>query len=169
MATWSGIRKKLEEEYLAQSLRGRVQYFCTTYRKSHDHEGRAAILVDGREVLQGNYYNSYLKSYLLPKEEKYSPRKLFLDVDAVTVGLGMFEQHTFYNAFREFDNQSIEDSLQSGNFLIRIFAVLDRRVGKRRLAAMVEQMMQENSILRDFFCLRLEAEGMEPRKDFTEK
>ena len=26
MATWSGIRKKLETEYLAQSLRGHIQY-----------------------------------------------------------------------------------------------------------------------------------------------
>ena len=73
MATWSGIRKKLEEEYLAQSLRGRVRYFCTTYKKSHDREGRAAILVDGREVLQGNYYNLWKTWDLLPHDKPISP------------------------------------------------------------------------------------------------
>ena len=34
MATWSGIKAKLENEYLAESLRGRIQYFATTYRES---------------------------------------------------------------------------------------------------------------------------------------
>lgn len=29
MPTWSGIRKKLETEYLAQSLRGHIQYYAT--------------------------------------------------------------------------------------------------------------------------------------------
>ena len=43
MASWSGIRKKLEKEYLAESLQGHIQYFATTYSKSPDHEGRAAI------------------------------------------------------------------------------------------------------------------------------
>jgi len=39
MATRNGIRHKLEQEYLAESLRGRIQYFATTYRESHDQEG----------------------------------------------------------------------------------------------------------------------------------
>ena len=39
MPAWSGIRHKLETEYLAPSLRGHIQYFVTTYSKSPDHEG----------------------------------------------------------------------------------------------------------------------------------
>ena len=50
MPTWSGTRKKLETDYLCPALRGRVQYFATTYKKCPDHEGRAAILVDGEET-----------------------------------------------------------------------------------------------------------------------
>ena len=56
MSTWSGIRKKLEADYLCPALRGRVRYFATTYRESHDREGRAAILVDGGEILKSNYF-----------------------------------------------------------------------------------------------------------------
>lgn len=44
MPTWSGTRKKLEEDCLCPALRGRVRYFATTYRESLDHEGRAALL-----------------------------------------------------------------------------------------------------------------------------
>ena len=52
MSTWSGIRNKLESDYLCPALRGHIQYFATSYSKSADHEGRAAIRVDGVEVLR---------------------------------------------------------------------------------------------------------------------
>ncbi len=39
MATWSATRHKLENEHLAESLRGHIRYFATTYRESHDQEG----------------------------------------------------------------------------------------------------------------------------------
>ena len=29
--SWSGMRKYLEKEMLAESLKGRVRYWCTTY------------------------------------------------------------------------------------------------------------------------------------------
>ena len=51
MSTWSGIRHKLETEYLAPSLRGHIQYFATSYSKSPDHEGRAAIRYNGKEII----------------------------------------------------------------------------------------------------------------------
>ena len=60
MARWSGIRKKLESEYLAESLKGHIQYFATSYSKCPDHEGRAAIMLDGKEIISGGYYNSFL-------------------------------------------------------------------------------------------------------------
>lgn len=56
MATWSGIRVKLEKDYLAPSLRGHITYFATSYSKCPDHEGRAAVLYDGKEILSSNYY-----------------------------------------------------------------------------------------------------------------
>ena len=46
MSTWSGMRNKLENDYLCPALRGHIQYFATSYSKSADHEGRAAIRVD---------------------------------------------------------------------------------------------------------------------------
>ena len=61
MSTWSGIRHKLETEYLAPSLRGHIQYFATSYSKSPDHEGRAAIRYNGKEIIKGNYWNQYVK------------------------------------------------------------------------------------------------------------
>ena len=59
MSTWSGIRNKLENDYLCPALRGHIQYFAASYSKSADHEGRAAIRMDGVEVLRSNYYTYF--------------------------------------------------------------------------------------------------------------
>ena len=149
MATWSGIRNKLENEYLAESLRGHIQYFATTYRESPDQEGRASIRYDGKEILSGAYFH------------KEHPIDWDVDVvDESALKTGAFDQRTFYAAFREFDNQSIEKSLKSENLMIRIFAILDKRVGKRRLISMKDGISEEPEIFRQFYTIRSKAEGI---------
>lgn len=160
MYNWSSIRRKLEKEYLALSLRGRIQYFVTRYKFSHDQEGRAAILLDGKEVLRGNYYSKFFKSDLFPRDEKCSHRirNEYSYMDAVALDLGCFDQRCFYSAFEEFDNQSIDESLKSDNLLVRIFAILDRRVGKRRLVKMREGIDNEPELFQFFYKVRADAE-----------
>lgn len=162
MATWSGIRKKLESEYLAKSLQGHIQYYATTYSRSHDHEGRAAIRYDGKEIIKGCYWYNWTKAGQFPKDEKYERRmreeNAFMDDTALK--LGVFDQRSFYAAFQEFDQQSIEKSLKSENLIIRIFAVLDRRVGKRRLLMMKDTIEQEPNTFKEFYAIRARAEGI---------
>lgn len=150
MSSWSGIRKKLETEYLAPSLRGHIQYYATSYSRSPDHEGRAAIRYDGKEIIKGCYYNNWIKADLFPKDEKYEKRmkEEFAFMDDTALRLGIFDQ------------QSIEMSLKSENLIVRIFAVLDRRVGKRRLALMKETIADEPDTFREFYAIRMKAEGL---------
>ena len=162
MATWSGTRKKLETEYLAESLRGRIQYFATSYSRSPDHEGRASIRLDGREILSGSYYNQWAKADKIPRDDKYAQR-ISMDnpfQDETALSLGMFDQRCFYQAFDEFDNQCIEKSLESENLIVRIFAVLDRRVGKRRLKILKDNIESQPESVRKFLNIRLEAENV---------
>lgn len=162
MATWSGIRKKLESEYLAKSLQGHIQYYATTYSRSHDHEGRAAIRYDGKKIIKGCYWYNWTKAGQFPKDEKYERRmreeNAFMDDTALK--LGVFDQRSFYAAFQEFDQQSIEKSLKSENLIVRIFAVLDRRVGKRRLLMMKDTIEQEPNTFKEFYAIRARAEGI---------
>lgn len=162
MATWSGIRKKLESEYLAKSLQGHIQYYATTYSRSHDHEGRAAIRYDGKEIIKGCYWYNWTKAGQFPKDEKYERRmreeNAFMDDTALK--LGVFDQRSFYAAFQEFDQQSIEKSLKSENLIVRIFAVLDRRVGKRRLLMMKDTIEQEPNTFKEFYAIRARAEDI---------
>lgn len=163
MSTWSGIRNKLENNYLADSLRGHIQYYATSYSRSPDHEGRAAIRYDGKEIIKGCYWNNWSKAHLFPKDDTYEKRMqmemAFMDDTAIK--LGIFNQRSFYVAFEEFDNQSIEKSLVSDNLLVRIFAILDRRVGKRRLKFMKDTIINEPEIFREFYAIRANAENID--------
>jgi len=152
----------LENDYLADCLKGHIRYFATSYSKCPDHEGRAAILLDGKEIISGGYYNNWVKAPLFPRDEKYNQRMQIENafMDDVAVGLGVFDQRCFYEAFDEFDNQSIEKSLDSENMLVRIMAVLDRRVGKRRLMIMLENIEKEEESFREFLAIRTEFEGL---------
>ena len=162
MSTWSGIRKRMESEYLAESLKGDISYFATSYSRSPDHEGRAAIRYDGKEIIKGCYYYNWTKAASFPKDEKYERRmsQEFAYMDDTAIKLGVFDQTCFYRAFDEFDNQSIEKSLYSENLLVRIFAVLDRRVGKRKLISMKETIENEDDTFKEFFAIRMDAEGI---------
>lgn len=157
MSNWQGMKYKLEQEYLADSLKGRVEYFVTRYRNLHDHEGRAAIIVDGHEVIKGNFCNIIKYENLLPKKMLQEEWNL---LDETTVDLGMFDQRSFYLSFDIFDNQSIENSLKSSNLLVRIFAILDRRIGKRRLINMAEIIGEKEPIFKFFYLLRIQAENI---------
>ena len=123
-------------------MRSHIQYFATSYSKSPDHEGRAAIRYNGKEIIKGNYWNQYVKAHLFPKDDTYDRRmrESFPFIDNTALELGVFDQRCFYQAFEEFDNQNIDKSLSSDNLIVRIFAILDRRVGKRRLLSMRELM-----------------------------
>jgi hypothetical protein len=36
---------------------------ATSYSRSHDHEGRAAIRYDGKEIIKGCYWNNWAKAF----------------------------------------------------------------------------------------------------------
>ena len=160
---WSAIRHKLENEYLADSLKGHIRYFATSYSKCPDHEGRASILLDGKEIISGSYYEQWSKAHLLPKDENFELRVSgweFPIMDDVALKFGQFDQRCLYRAFDEFDNQSIEKNLSSENAIVRIFALLDRRTGKRRLLSMKDSIKNEGEIFQTFFKIRANAEGI---------
>lgn len=162
MHRWSKMRSKLEKEYLAYPLRGHIQYFAISYSKCPDHEGRAAILLDGNEIISGSYYEQWSKAHLLPKDETLEARlkREFPFMDNTAIKYGQFDQRCFYKAFREFDNQNIESSLTSENMLVRIFSILDKRIGKRRLIKMSSTIAEESEIFQLFYDIRIKSEGI---------
>ena len=158
MHTWSKMRQKLEQEYLAQSLRGRLTYFVTCYHGTHDRdEGRAAVRLDGQEILKSNFFE---RTQLQWDFYRRMDSGDWRDALEKTLQAGEFYQADFYRAFAEYDNQSAEQSLRSENALVRMLALLDRRTGKRTLEKLRGRMQQEPQWLQMIYCIRLEAEQM---------
>lgn len=174
--SWSGTRKLLEEDLLCEALRGRVQYFFTKYNHAHDESGRVAIRVDGVEVLKGNefiYYLDYLPLENALKKELSIPRRTwngreFLNeeenerveelIRQRMLEQGDFSVWQFMDALHEYMNSPIKESLSSINPIVRMFAILDRRVGKRTLQRLEHEMEKQPEWLRFFYQLRKSAE-----------
>ena len=56
--SWSGLNKWLCE-CLCEELKDRITYFLTRYHKVHDSYGRAAILLDGKELVCFSWIEQY--------------------------------------------------------------------------------------------------------------
>ena len=159
MHDWSGMRKKLEQDYLAEPLRGHIRYFVTTYKHSPDQEGRVAILLDDREIFGGNYWDAWPDEILYPDEDP------FVMMMQCYEGLN---QRDFYEAFHLFDTQPVQQSLCSENRIVRLFAVLDRRVGRRTLMKLRDSLSTQTPAFRKLYEIRMQAEAErreEPRDE----
>ena len=55
-------------------------------------------------------------------------------------------------------SQHIQNSIQSKNPLVRMFAILDRRIGKRTISKMQNVIDEQPEWLRKFYELRIDAE-----------
>lgn len=61
----------------------------------------------------------------------------------------------FYHAANQFLSQPIEKSLDSKAILFNIFALIDRRVGKKRLLGIEERIKSKHPIVQYFYRLRM--------------
>mgnify|MGYP000387023834 CR=1 FL=1 len=52
VSTWSGIRNKLENDYLCPALRGHIQYFATSY---HLYDDRGLDVLGGSQKLLSRF------------------------------------------------------------------------------------------------------------------
>ena len=159
---WSKIRKLLEDEFLCDKLKGRVRYFCTRYHHSPDERGRMAILADEVErVVASDEIESMIQAEHCAL---YAPD--LEEIIETYARAGQFSGYDFQTAILRFLESPIEDSLASSDYLQNLLAILDRRVGKRRLAKIREEFANGKHApiphwLRLFYNLRLEAEGMD--------
>lgn len=175
--SWSGVRKKLEQEMLCDSLKGRVQYFLTHYHGAPDNYGRFCVRVDGKEMVFANSYNvNKLFAYAnqIQNQRKIPNRqwngKNFLydeenrEVEEEAEKIMMIEGNMniwqIINAIKKYMDLSAQDAIQSENEIIRMFAMLDRRIGRRTLMHIQVQVEKQPEWLQFFYKLRLEAEGI---------
>jgi hypothetical protein len=168
LGSWSGMRKYLEQEMLADSLQGRVRYNCTTY-VGMDGCHIFEVYIDNKLVKQFSWETA--NTYFIEKGYKknlshFGIREYWDEFWALMDSVPMqarqeYTDNEFCKSLENYRNQSIQDSIQSENPLERMFAVLDRRVGKRSLGKLKETMEEQSEWLQQFYRLRLNIENYE--------
>lgn len=158
---WSKRKKKVEG-FFSDLVRGRVELRSTHYRGSHDEEGRGYITFDKNEIWSMCTLSFYSIEYdrideIVERESitPYEAQKIAYDELASE---GKFNQYTFYDSLDEYCNNSIDSSLTSDNLLIRCLAMLDARLGKRRLRTL--DLSEESKKVIDFYKIRCNCEKL---------
>lgn len=81
-------------------------------------------------------------------------RKIAIYAKEMIVAQTALCKSNFYEEANLFLSEPIENSLESQDILLNIFALLDRRVGKKRLLNMSEQMKLKHPMVQYFYRLR---------------
>lgn len=158
--SWQGLKKWLEDA-LCDELKGRVHYFLTRYVRVHNAYGRAAIELDGNMQVCFTWDRGYKQE--ADENRMYAAgmggydeilEKLKPEWDAACV----YSEGDFLAAALEFRNLSIREALNSENYIVRVLAILDRRVGRRTIRAISDARDYENAPdwVRQFYRLRIE-------------
>lgn len=143
--SWAALNKQLSG-FLCEECKNRISFFLTRYHKVHNSYGRAAIRLDGREIVCFSWIEMYRKESDLHKiweetgiwDENNLDLKKKWDADAVYCDMDFLE------AAVSFLDMTIKEALNSDNYIVRIFAILDRRVGKRTLRKIKEENSYQN-------------------------
>lgn len=155
---WSKV-KKLVEDSFAEGIKNRVQIYSTHYQCSC---GRGWITIDGKELvdlstmLSSMIYrcayhettNTVFPKHSAVPDENRTPNKLTED--------GEFSRFDLHIACFDYLHQSIKDSIESKNPLIKSLAVLNAKVGKGRLSEIAKQNL--HPLIRALLNFRIEAE-----------
>lgn len=162
--SWKALKNQLED-LLCSDLNRRVTYFLTRYHKVHDSYGRAAVLLDGKELVCFSWIEMYNQEYSLSKLFDAETRTYDADKAAALEKIWdndcVYCDMDFLTAALEYIDMPIHRALQSENSIIKMFAVMDRRVGKRTLRKLKETDFPE--WVRQFY--RLRVDGIQSRGD----
>lgn len=136
---WSQLKKTLEDR-ICEPLRGRVRLGSTRYRVGRSFADRGWIEVDGHEVATFSSAAAWSKHGAVYHESTATdclshPALAPEDrTEGRLVEPGEFSRLDFHEACWAALNLPVQEALASRNPLILTLALLDGRVGQRRLA-----------------------------------
>ena len=174
--SWSNLKKQMND-LLCDSLKDKITYFYTSYHEVHNAYGRATIQYENKEMVVFSWdkqyeqvqdikeqyrkmdnvpsmledyegsLNAYKAANIVATKEKWMPNCTLCETD-------------FINSLTIYLKTDIATSLQSDNYLLRVFAYMDRRVGKRTLIKIKDDVEKLPDWVKQFYRIRGEADGI---------
>jgi hypothetical protein len=169
---WSKIKAAVEDR-LALSLKGRLQFYCTRYGPGvSSYINRAWVTLDGRQIVQVRtsewwpLYMTYAQNIrsslqchrLEGAEREACYKRSYEDAIAALQRVGCYSRDDFVDSLALYLDHSIDAALHSRNSIVRAVAMVDQRLGKRRLVT-IEESSIAHPLVKQFYELRREAEG----------
>jgi hypothetical protein len=169
---WSQLKKRIEATF-ADSIAGRVEVWNTRYRKSHDAQGEAWITIDKQRISSMGTLTYFGKSHseanrlrresgcidFRDPQQREGYHQARDEAEKTVHDRGVFSLCDLNRALFDYLNLSIDDAIQSDNPIIRAFATLDSRFGKRRLKEFDDS--EEHTLVKTLYRFRCEVEGGE--------
>ena len=166
---WSQLKKRIEANF-ADSVAGRVEVWTTRYRKPCNELGEAWVTIDKQRV-----WSMATRTYLLEwhreamklikgpidlsnPEQREAYWQARHQVENMLPARGVCKLDDVNRALFDFLNLSINDAIKSDDPIIRAFATLDRRFGRRRLDDFDDS--KEHPLVRTLYRFRCKAEGV---------
>lgn len=165
LGSWSGMRKFLEQEMLAEVLKGRVRYGCTSY-VGMDGCHIFEICIDQKQIKRFSWetVNTYfIENGYTENKNPFGASEYWKEFWTLIEKYSLndrteYTDEEFCDALELYRKQDIQDSIYSSNPLVRMFAVLDRRVGKRTLEKLKNEIEKQPYWLQQIYGLRISAE-----------
>jgi hypothetical protein len=163
---WSQLKSNLES-LRAPALQKRVALHQARYRYTLEEVGRIWLTIDGREVISFDT-SSYIRRRAQLSQELATQADADRNDSGVSADgrarqlLREAGQYDDYEALKDLERYltlPIDDALESLSPLVRGLAVIDRRVGKRRLRSL-DIGPNDHPLVRELYQLRCEAEGI---------
>ena len=150
---WSKLKARVRS-LICPELREVIDFHVTSYRKAHSWISESWITVDGKRVFDcgSRTYGRELAYELLRNVDEEPP----FDLREVLKRREIHEPQHMGDGLRAYLELSIDDALASENPFIKAFAMIDRRVGKRRLSKLQIEP-EEHSLVKTFYQLRCES------------
>lgn len=172
---WSQLKKRFQDTF-AERVAGRVEVWATVYRGAPDEWGECWITFDKKRILslgdaawQKVYYGEarniqeegQSQDYRDP-EQREAYHAAYGGAEERATARSVFSPSHLKAAMADYLNLSVEEALASSDVLIKAFALLDRRFGKRRLMGFDPGL--EHPLVVQFYEIRCEVEGIKPRR-----
>jgi hypothetical protein len=125
---WSKLKSRIKA-LIAPELRDRIDFHLTSYRASHDGADKVWITIDGARVFDCKHY-----PYEWASDAAYADGLRGNQVKSALANVGIHGPKDFGNAMRAYLDLPVDEALASSDPIVRAFAIVDRRVGKRTLA-----------------------------------
>ncbi|MGX2964416.1 MULTISPECIES: SF0329 family protein [Shewanella] len=138
---WSKLKKRVEENF-AESIKGRIEIFTTSYRRQGEI-ARSWVVIDGKQGISLTDYESWSEQGAYFHELTPTDYLKHKSVDGLerTVGslyeAGEFSSYDFKIICFESLSLSAHDCIKSEHPLLRVIGVLHRKLGKAKVNEML--------------------------------